>query len=38
MSENPPTKKKIKLWQLLIAVIVIGVVLAWLLSDYITLP
>jgi hypothetical protein len=38
MSEIPKRKKRIKLWQLVVAVILMGIALAWLLGNYITLP
>ena len=38
MSHDPKPKKRIKLWQLLLAIAVIGGALAWLLTDFITLP
>jgi cytochrome c-type biogenesis protein CcmH/NrfF len=38
MNDTPKAKKTITLWKLLLAIIVIGIFLAWILSRHITMP
>ena len=38
MNDAPKAKKTIVFWKLLLAIIVIGVLLAWILSRHITMP
>ncbi len=38
MSDAPKSKVKVKLWQVLLIAILVGLALAWLLADFITKP